>query len=226
MLHRTSKLFALACAIATCNGDTTALHPVGRSPDSRFVVAIQHPRDRAPTEFKRDGGIVDVRMEDGSTIVVADHAGRILQEFPDYSGFVWVSWKGTSDYFVIRWHVYRTDGGSDLYRKVLRAPGDVFVRVKLPEEPFLSVIRRDPEFSSGMQWLIATLEWKDSVLRVSCIPLATQGPHPYAQDKVWYEVDTAISDAGEFVPIALHATHGNNDVDGTEIRKNPVWRRE
>jgi len=64
-----------------------------------------------------------------------------------------------------------------------------------------------------------------STLRVECIPLSGgDEPHPFAQDRIWYEVDATITKNREFVPIAVHATHGNYQGDGELIRQNPVWK--
>jgi hypothetical protein len=217
---------ALSIQLATGFSDEVKLRPVATSPDSLYTVAIRHPVDSPPTVFER-GDADDVRMEEGSDVVVSTKDGKVIASFAAPKGFLWVTWRDTSDYVAIRWHVYRTDGGCELYRVDRTRSETRFTSVKLSEEPFLRALAKDSEFSADLKWMIAPLEWRGSTLRVECIPLSKgDEPHPFAQDRVWYEVDATVTAGNEFVPVAVHATHGNDRGDGKPIRQNPVWRND
>ena len=217
---------ALSIHLATGIADEVKLRPLAISPDGLHSIAIRHPVDSPPTVFAR-GDTNDVRMEEGSDVVVSTKDGKVISSFAAPKGFLWVTWRDTSDYVAIRWHVYRTDGGCELYRVDRTKSETKFTDVKLPEEPFLRALAKDSEFSSDLKWIIRPLEWRGSTLRVECIPLSKgDEPHPFAQDRIWYEVDATITKGGEFVPVALHATHGNYRGDGKLIRQNPVWRND
>ena len=84
---------------------------------------------------------------------------------------------------------------------------------------------KDSEFSSDLKWMIRPLEWRGKTLHIECIPLSKgDKPHPFVQDRIWYELDAIVAESFEFIPVALHATHGNYRGNGKLIRQNPVWR--
>ncbi|MFC7339669.1 hypothetical protein ACFQY0_20965 [Haloferula chungangensis] len=204
--------------------DAKLLHPLSTSPDGRFSIAIRYPKEAPPTVFDR-GDDTDVRMEEGSEVVATTKDGKVISSLAAPQGYLWVTWNDTSDYVAIRWHVYRTHGGCELYRLERKESATTFSDVKLTKEPFLKVLEKDREFSSDLKWIIRPFEWRGSLLRVECIPLSKgDEPHPFAQDRIWYEVDALIARESEFVPVALHATHGNYRGNGELIRPNPVWR--
>ncbi len=219
-------MLAFEFALVTGYAEEAKLRPLTESPDGQYGIAVRYPPEHPPTEFNR-GDSVEVRMEEDSAVVATARDGSVLHSFTRPQGFLWVTWKDSSDYFTIRWHVYRTDGGCDLYRVNRKDSETTFSQVKLSDDPFLRAMARDADFSSDLKWMIRPLEWRDSILRVECIPLSKgDEPHPYAQDRIWYEIAASITKDGEFVPVALHATHGNYRGDGAPIRQNPIWRND
>ena len=218
-------LVALSAQLGEAFADEIKLlYPLATSPDGNYSIAIRHPKDSPPTEFKRQDH-TDVRMEEGSDVVAATKDGKVISSFAAPQGFLTVTWNDNSDHVAIRWHVYRTHSGCELFRVERKDGITTFSDVRLPEKRFLQVMAEDSEFSSDLKWMIRPFEWRGNKLRVECIPLSKgDEPHPFAQGRIWYEVDATIAKDSEFIPLALHATHGNYRGDGKLIRQNPVWR--
>ncbi|MEM9480507.1 MAG: hypothetical protein AAGA58_12710 [Verrucomicrobiota bacterium] len=221
LLSSLALIFQIGGAFAA---ETKLLHLLGTSPDGNYSIAIRHPKDSPPTEIKRRDHI-DVRMEEGSDVVATTKDGKVISSFASPQGFLTVTWNQDSDHVAIRWHVYRTHGGCELFRVERKGDITTFADVNLPEKRFLQTMAKDSEFSSDLKWMIRPFEWRGNSLRVECIPLSKgDEPHPFAQDRIWYEVEATLTEDSKFMPIALHATHGNHRGDGKLIRPNPVWR--
>lgn len=132
-------------------------------------------------------------------------------------------WSRDSKYLIIHWDVYKWDWGTVL----LKSSGTDFNEVQLPERTLHSTLAKDTEFNDKLAWIYRAYEWSGDLLKIECIPLSSgEAPHPFAQDAFWYSVELATARGGGWRAVALHATHGNYDTDGTEIRKNPIWKSD
>lgn len=222
---------------ATAADQYSEFYQISASPDSTLALGIAYETGHPPKVFEREGGFKDVRIGDGEdaervvrhqkVAVVALPSKRLIQEF-DNRGAISGSWSSDSKHLAIRWSVYRTDGGGDMWRLIRKSGQHSFVRESIPEKLLTSTIRRDPEFHSGLTWFFRPVEWRGRTLHFECIPAQTrkESSHPFAQDETWYEVALKLKNAGLWTAVELKATHGNYHTDGTEIRRNPIWRSD